>query len=415
VLSDTDLATLRSHGIAIFRDRVILQAQPPITPAQLTAVERKLTGPVPPSLLALWQITFGGRLDYDLAITFGEHQYSASFRELFYPGSDGYHDLPGWIEDELALAREAAEARGEEAPEKLDLVPFGGFEYLERVYVSVRPDEVGRVYLWAKGLPPSWKMDLNQDSVAAIAGNVAGLFDQLGLDENPFSPSADPTRVVGIEMVEAVDELRQKNARLADELQSVIVASVFDWRSVIAGGPFEDTPPQRRAQRIALADVALRDDVEMVELLLRHRYPVDPPVSGNNRVLSLALVHRAHRVAEALLAADVPLGDTVIVFAQGASEALIDKLVARGVTFDIEAVISSASSGELAAARRIVERGKPTGTSAGVRKVALDRAKQAEQNAEQIEAKKLHTNVTAEEYRLQAQRLRKLVDAVGGR
>src|SRR5687768_5187659 len=101
VLTEDDLVTLRDHGIAIFRGKVILEAQPPITDAQLAEIEERLTGPVPEGLRELWRTAFGGSLDYDLDVSFGEHRYETSFRELFYPESDGYHDLFGWMDHEL--------------------------------------------------------------------------------------------------------------------------------------------------------------------------------------------------------------------------------------------------------------------------------------------------------------------------
>jgi hypothetical protein len=93
VFTDDELATLREHGIAIFHGKVILKAQPPISDAQLAEVEARLTGPVPEGLRELWRTAFGGSLDYDLEITFGEHRYTTSFRELFYPESGAYRRL----------------------------------------------------------------------------------------------------------------------------------------------------------------------------------------------------------------------------------------------------------------------------------------------------------------------------------
>ena len=77
-------ATLRQHGLAVYRDKIITEAQPPITDEQIAAVEAKLTQPIPDELLALWRTSFGGSLDYVLNASFGEHRYSASFRELYW-------------------------------------------------------------------------------------------------------------------------------------------------------------------------------------------------------------------------------------------------------------------------------------------------------------------------------------------
>jgi hypothetical protein len=86
-------------------------------------------GPIPEALVALWQETAGGRLDYDLALPMNGNIESVSWSELFWDGSDGYHDLQGWIEHEQALAADAAAENGAPWSGKLTHLPFGGFEY----------------------------------------------------------------------------------------------------------------------------------------------------------------------------------------------------------------------------------------------------------------------------------------------
>ncbi|WP_252406521.1 hypothetical protein, partial [Acinetobacter pittii] len=76
---------------------------------------------------------------YDLEVDYDGHRHPFSFSELFYPDSDGYHDLWGWIEHERELAAEAAAEEGRDWNGKLAYLPFGGFEYLERLYVCVEP------------------------------------------------------------------------------------------------------------------------------------------------------------------------------------------------------------------------------------------------------------------------------------
>ena len=129
--SDEEEQVLTDISLAIYRGKLILEAQPPITPPQATAIAEKFGQPLPEALLELWNVAYGGRLDYDLSVPLGDHAYEASFVELFYPESDGYRDLYGWIEAEEDAAFEHCEP-GEEAP-PLRYFPFGGFEYLERV------------------------------------------------------------------------------------------------------------------------------------------------------------------------------------------------------------------------------------------------------------------------------------------
>lgn len=145
---------MSTDGIVIFQDRLILEARAPISEAERDAVEARCAGPIPDGLLALWQTSFGGRIDYALSVEFGAHVHEFSFTELFYPGSDGYRDLPGWIEHEAEHAEEAAAETGETWHGKLAFLPFGGFEYLDRLYACVEPGpDYGAVFAYAEGPP----------------------------------------------------------------------------------------------------------------------------------------------------------------------------------------------------------------------------------------------------------------------
>jgi hypothetical protein len=412
VFTDDDLTTLRKHGIAIFHGKVILEAQPPITDAQLAEIEARLTGPVPEGLRELWRTAFGGSLDYDLEASFGEHRYKTSFRELFYPESGGYRDLFEWMDHELELGAEAAKEAGKSPPEALPVIPFGGFEYLERFYVSVRDGEVGKIILWAQGLPPAWKMRLNEDSVAIVAGDIRDLFSQLELAADPFAEGANPD-LNGIQMAEAHDEVAAEHPVLAEKLREAIRAAVFDWRAVVAEGPFAGRSTQLRAGRLALSHAAEKDDEAVIEALLGARYPVDGVVAGDATVLALAMSRRAHRVVEALLASGVPLGDAAIVYAEGATAALIDKLIGHDCKFDIEAVLSVAETGDLAAARAILERGRRSGDFGDVRGAVVKRAKQEAESAVLVAKKKMGSYLSAAEHQARADNLQKLAKELG--
>tara|TARA_A100001391_G_scaffold19732_3_gene10859 strand:- start:3358 stop:3822 length:465 start_codon:yes stop_codon:yes gene_type:complete len=130
-----ELQQLRKHDIVIWADRVIFEAQPPISEDALRDIRQRIRGSLPEDLLSLWRLTAGGRLDYDLRLTMQGNQEAISWAELFYHDSDGYRDLPGWIEHEQALAEEAAEARGHNWDGKIEALPIGGFEYCDRIYV----------------------------------------------------------------------------------------------------------------------------------------------------------------------------------------------------------------------------------------------------------------------------------------
>lgn len=196
-----DEAVLAQHGLAVFEGRIVYEAQPPVSQRELARIAARLSGPIPDGLLALWQVCYGGRLDYDLVARLGDRTVPVSLRELFYPGSDGYHDLDGWMDHELELATDAAYEAELEPPRRLDFLPFGGFEYLERVYVVVRPGpEHGSVVYYRQGLPPAWD---DPGGVTRLAADVRGLFAQLVLHEDPRSP-APGSYASGTEVLDAV-------------------------------------------------------------------------------------------------------------------------------------------------------------------------------------------------------------------
>ena len=134
---DEELALLRAHGIALFARRVIFDAQPPMAEAQIASLQALCAGPLPPELLALWRLTAGGRIDYDLHLHMNGNEESVAWSELFWNGGDGPRDLQGWIDHELEGARQAVDHGGEPWDGKLTLLPFGGFEDYDRVYAVV--------------------------------------------------------------------------------------------------------------------------------------------------------------------------------------------------------------------------------------------------------------------------------------
>lgn len=411
MFTQEDEATLRQHGLAVYRGKIITEAQPPITDEQIAAVEAKLTGRIPAELLALWRTSFGGNLDYVLDAAFGEHRYSASFRELFYPKSDGYRDLFGWIEHELDLANEAADNdevdHSGDRPEiaRLSVLPFGGFEYLERLYVSLKEGQEGQVILWAHGLPPAWKMRLTQDSVATLAANVNELFDQLSLDEDPTSNESSKY-CTGTEMLEAVDELREVAPRIFDKLELLVKQSVFDWRSHLSAGTYEGTPTQQRALRLALKTAVDSDDASLLEPLNAQGYPLDQPVSGTSTVLALAANHGAGNVMDALLACGRPLGSAPIVFAKGLTLERVHKLIGADIAFDVDALLDIAAAGTYDAARRILTDARHHGTWDDLKAQLETKAQRALESATRIDSGKLRSYLTADEYRAQAHHLR---------
>lgn len=254
---------LRDHRLAWFAGRIIHDAQPPISDAQLAEVQLRLGSQLPPELVALWRCSFGGRLDYELCVDYDGHLHPYSFNELFYPDSDGYRDLWGWLEHEQECAEEVADENGEEWNGRVGFLPIGGFEYLERVYVCVEPEEFGAIYAWSRALPPAWPLRLHEDALTRVADDLYGLFALLGFDEDPFVEGAD----AGQELLEALDELAAAGTEgetLARLLHDSLRPLVRDWRMALEQGRLAAEP---ELQRLALMHAVRSGDIALLERL----------------------------------------------------------------------------------------------------------------------------------------------------
>ena len=409
--TDQERQLLRDLRIAIFRNKIILEAQLPISKAQLAKVEKKVDGKVPPDLLALWKTSFGGELDYDYEIEFGEHRYTASFRELFYPDSDHYHDLHGWIDHELELGQEIAEQQGKPIPKRTQFIPFGGFEYLERFYVSLRPDEYGTVVVYAQGIP--WKGRLNENSIALAASSVAELFDQLSLDEDPFD-KASSEHASGKDLVTRILDVEADHPELAEKLKKVVRSSIFDWQSLIKtndlGGQL--SAAESKALRLALEFAVDRQDAGVIDQLHQKSAPFNVTLHGTSGVLGHAMTKQAFGIVDRLLDLNVGLGTAPIIHASGCSDELLLKLINHGVRFDEEAIYSAAETGALdgtvvlASSKQLVE---PKST-AQIAAAAVERAVRHDEDAVKVETGELGSYLTGDQYRERANALREFAD-----
>ena len=409
--SEDESTLLRELGIAVFRNKLILNAQPPITKSQLDRVQQQVEGELSPDLIALWKVSFGGALDYDYEVAFGEHLYTASLRELFYPSSDHYHTLDGWIEHEIEVSQQVAEQRGKPIPERTRFVPFGGFEYLERFYVSLQPDEYGAVLIYAQGIP--WKGRLNEDSVAKVANSVAELFDQLSLDEDPFDEHSDEY-ASGKDMVERIREIEADHPQLAEKLRQLVCDSIFDWQQVIDRTDFAEasTAEELKALRLALKYAVDHTDSALVAKLNKQSAPFDTTLRGESGVLGYAMVQQAFEIVEQLIDLDVELGDAPILFATNCPDNLLVQLIKRGVYFDEEAIYSSAETGAVDGAIELVyssQRVEPKPISEVVA-TARDRAARCDEDSAKVESGRLASYLTADEYRKRASSLREFAD-----
>ncbi|POM14311.1 hypothetical protein CSX04_07122 [Burkholderia cepacia] len=246
--SDTELADLHAHGIVLFADRVIFDAQPPMPADQIAAVQARCHGDLPPALLELWRTTAGGSLDYDLTLEMNGHIEAISWGELFYNGSNGYRDLEGWIDHELELAEEAADEHSRPWSGRLDVLPFGGFEYCDRIYVVTDPDakDRGHVLAWKQGLPPAWRGAMHEDGLATVAPDLYAAFGALQLDADPLEPGGE--HGTGATLLDYIDDRQAEHglsASLGDKVIAFYRRAVIDWRTPLADAR---SPPNRRSR-----------------------------------------------------------------------------------------------------------------------------------------------------------------------
>ncbi|MEV4820671.1 hypothetical protein [Micromonospora sp. NPDC049274] len=331
-LSDRELRDLREAGIALFAGRVILNAQPPVDDATLAAVAERCAGPLPDPLVALWRTAFGGRLDYDLRADLDGQDVPLSFTELFYPDSDDYQDLWGWIGHEIDLA-------DEHEPQwsgRLGHLPIGGFEYLDRVYVNtVAGQDHGAVVCWRHGLPAGWELRTG-DRSGWLADDLHTLFGQLMLERDPWNVPEG----TGAEMRDAVDELTNSaDAHLrtaAAKVRRLVRQTVLDWRSALDEGTL---PRQRRLRRLAMDRAVTDDDVALLARLVSLGCDPAEEISNGLTPLDLALMLQSSDATRWLLQHDVPVDNALQVGAHAVDLELARNLIDRGASVNECAVI----------------------------------------------------------------------------
>jgi hypothetical protein len=277
----------RRHGIVVFENRLIHEAQPGIADDDIARVEQYCRGPLPEGLKQLWRSSFGGSVDYDLEVEFSGSIVAFSFSELFYPKSRGYRDLWGWIEHELELAEEVAEREGRAFDGRLSHLPIGGFEYLDRVYVCVQPGpDYGSVHGWMHGLPPAWVLRLNEDQATRIADDVSSFFRCLDLAADPFADGGEQF-ANGSDIGELVEDIATEDAELGEVLRAIAREAVANWRDALADGSIAGHP---RYRRLALSSAVEGEDRELLLRLEAQGCSLNEPLRADGNVLDVALV-----------------------------------------------------------------------------------------------------------------------------
>ena len=359
--SAEELSTLREHGVVLFADRVIFDAQPPMPQQQIDAVQALCAGPLPEALVALWQHTAGGRLDYDLALPMNGNVESVSWSELFWDGSDGYRDLQGWIEHEQELAEEAAEDSGTPWSGKLTHLPFGGFEYCDRVYAVVEPGAThGQVIAWKQGLPPAWTHALHEDGLSPVAADLYGAFAALHLDEDPLAPTGD--YFSGQALLAYLDDRHEGyglDLDLMDKLVTFYCRAIVDWRTPLADGTLRHHPALARA---ALRHAIATDDAALVAELAAAGLNFEGPHEGSALATDVAVGHSAFAAAAALVRAGAPVASDVLRNIDGQiSPELTRALLDNGAEPTVAAIVKCAACGAPASAHLIADACKQDG------------------------------------------------------
>ncbi|MBN3788029.1 SMI1/KNR4 family protein [Burkholderia sp. Ac-20353] len=352
--SDDEIAQLRANGIVLFANRVIFDAQPPMPADQVAAVQASCNGTLPPALVELWQLTAGGSLDYDLTLPMNGNQEAISWTELFYNGSKGYRDLEGWIAHELELAEEAADERGEPWSGKLDVLPFGGFEYCDRVYIVTAPeaDDCGQVLAWKQGLPPAWRGRLHEDGLATIATDLHAAFRALQLDADPQEPDGQSgTGEALLDYVEACKDRDSISEPLADKLIAFYRRALIDWRTPLANGTLATQPAlARKALRYAID----HDDTALVTQLASTGVNLDKPLVGSLIPTEYGLRRKAYDATAALVELGGPVAADSLESVSGAiPPALIELLLDAGAQPNSDVMASCVAYGASDSARLI--------------------------------------------------------------
>jgi hypothetical protein len=353
--SAAELERLRAHGIVLFADRVIFEAQPPMTAGQIAEVQAACAGPIPSALVALWQQTAGGSLDYDLTLSMNGNEEAISWNELFFHGSTGYRDLPGWIAHEQECAEEAAVEAGHAWSGRLTHLPFGGFEYLDRIYAVVEPGAShGQIVAWKQGLPPAWTHRLHEDGISPIAPDLRAAFAALHLNEDPLAPSGD--YFSGQTLIEYLDERHETHGldiALLDKLVAFYRRAMVDWRTPLANGTLRH---DRALSHVALRHAIATDDAGLVAALAAAGVPFDGPLSGSAMATDVAVAARAFDAAAALVRAGAPVApDALNNIDSAIAPELTAALLANGAEPDIAAMVKCVACGAPASARLIAD------------------------------------------------------------
>jgi hypothetical protein len=345
--SADEIDQLRHHGIEIFADRVIFEAQPPLSSETMDSIEALCAGPLPEPLRALWCQTAGGRMDYDLTLTMNQQEEAISWVELFYNESNAYKTLIGWIEHEQKLAKEAAEEAGNRWDGKLRYLPFGGFEYCDRIYCVVAPgSEYGHIEAWKQGLPPAWTHQLNEDGLCTLGKDLYSAFRLLTLHEDPLHPAQ--SYFAGESFLDYVKDRRDTHFlenELAEKLIEFYRKAIIDWKTPLAEKTIANNP---KLANLALLHAIETDDADLVLSLVNAGVTFVQPLQGSALPTDSAMRASAWKVTQTLIDAGAKIDSNAlqnISINESPPVSVIIALMESGAEPSVDAIVKCAASG----------------------------------------------------------------------
>lgn len=316
---------MTSARLAVFHGAIILDAQPPIGVFKKRRVGGQCEGALPTGLVELWRTAFGGTLDYDLRATFGTQVARLSFRQLFFPDSDHYFDLDGWIAHE----REIADGK------KLVAMPFGGFESDERLYALTRLGaDHGAVVAGTEGL--AWPGYVERRGLTTVAVDVPSLFRTLWLEADPEA-SPDDSAMHGRETLTQLETLSTQGTHgrsAAAKMKTLLRSRILDWRAAFDANTLKQQPI---LTMLALEFAAEHDDLQLLERIEGQGISTMTPLRGSGTVFELAAACGSVGIVTALLDRH-PARDAIRYGATRLPTSLLEQLIARGAVVDNSAL-----------------------------------------------------------------------------
>ena len=243
------------------------------------------------------------RADHDPERSSRGHQ----FHRAFYSGSSAYNTLEGWLEHQLEFEEELCGEKGIPFSGKASFLPFGGYEYCDRMYINVCPGVgYGEVVAWKMGLPPAWKHRLHEDSSSVVAASLRRTFDELYLAVDPRVSTDEYT--AGLPLIEYAHTRRDEHgldAQLASRLMDHYVESaLLEWQSFLADGTLRSHPVRLN---VAILGAIHSDDAGLIKSIATLGETFDQPLRGSAQPMVVALGFGAFAVVTALIELGAPV------------------------------------------------------------------------------------------------------------